>query len=136
MSPKGREIANKTKRPPQRNAVRLLARNVPPKFPCADCGAEAAYIDTEATYDSENPFYCEKCAESRDEDMLRVTFGAEIFSSSFAVLMSREGFPRRQGKGYQQGSAKAIHEKRQRTRRKSGESGENRIPCENPVFGV
>ena len=56
----------RAKRPPQRKAVRLLARNVPPKFPCADCGAEAAYIN----YDSENPFYCEKCAGKRDEDML------------------------------------------------------------------
>ena len=63
-------FVDKTKRPPQRDAVRLLARNVPPKFPCADCGAEAAYIDTEAMYDAENPFFCEKCAKSRDEDML------------------------------------------------------------------
>ena len=63
-------FVGKTKRPPQRNAVRLLARSVPPKFLCADCGAEAAYIDTEAMYDSENPFYCEKCAGNRDEDML------------------------------------------------------------------
>ena len=29
-----------------------------------------------------------------------------------------------------------LHEKRQRTRRKSGESNENRIPCGNPVFRV
>lgn len=57
-------------RTPQEEAVRLLARNVPPKFPCAECGADAAYIDTEAMYDSENPFYCEKCAEKRDEYML------------------------------------------------------------------
>ena len=58
------------RRPPQRDAVRLLARNIPPKFTCADCGAEAAYIDTEALFDSSNPFCCEACAEERDESIL------------------------------------------------------------------
>ncbi len=49
-------------RRPQRG-VRLLARNIPMTYTCCKCGAAAKYIDA-ANYDSENPFYCENCAES------------------------------------------------------------------------
>ena len=58
------------RRPPQKEAVRLLARNVPPKFFCSVCGAEADFIDTEAAYSSENPFFCTKCAKDRDQCLL------------------------------------------------------------------
>lgn len=62
------------KRPPQKEDVRLLARNVPPKFVCGQCGAEAAYIDPLSMWDSENPFYCEKCVkEYGNECCLPVT---------------------------------------------------------------
>ena len=63
-------VMGRIRRPLQKEAVRLLARNVPPKFTCADCGAEADYIDTEAIYNSGNPFCCAKCAKERDESIL------------------------------------------------------------------
>lgn len=50
----------------QQRGVRLLARNVPITFSCCKCGSPAELIDTE-DYDSENPFYCRKCAEKNDE---------------------------------------------------------------------
>lgn len=50
----------------QQRGVRLLARNVPITFSCCKCGSPAELIDTE-DYDSENPFYCLKCAEKNDE---------------------------------------------------------------------
>lgn len=66
----------KTMRPAQKKAVRVLARNIPPVFPCGQCGAStAAYIDPEAFYEDRDPFYCESCAEELDEEeyLLRVT---------------------------------------------------------------
>ena len=55
-----------TVRKPQRAAVRLLARNNAPAFVCASCGKEAAYICMECKWDSDNPFYCEDCAEEHE----------------------------------------------------------------------
>lgn len=64
-------VMGTTWRPPQREAVRLLARNIPPQFLCSKCGAHAGYVDTERLWADENPFYCEKCARKyTDEDML------------------------------------------------------------------
>ena len=64
-------VIGTTWRPPQREAVRLLARNVPPQFICADCGAPAAYFCTECQWDIDNPFYCETCARGHEhEEML------------------------------------------------------------------
>lgn len=64
-------VMGTTWRPPQREAVRLLSRNMSPQFSCADCGAPAAYICTECQWDSGNPFYCERCARRHEhEDML------------------------------------------------------------------
>ena len=63
-------ILETIKREPQKEAIRLLARNVPPAFKCADCGEMAAYIDTELMYESDNPFYCKKCRKRDDDDML------------------------------------------------------------------
>lgn len=64
-------VIGTTWRPPQREAVRLLARNIPPQFPCGKCGAPAGYVDTERLWAGENPFYCEKCAgKYADEEML------------------------------------------------------------------
>jgi len=57
-----------TTRTPQRDVVRLLARNVPAKHQCADCGAPADYICMECAYDYENPFYCDECSEKHDHD--------------------------------------------------------------------
>lgn len=67
-------VVGPTWRPPQQEAVRLLARNVPPQFQCSMCGAPATHICPEERYYSENPFYCEECAEKREVDfMLPVT---------------------------------------------------------------
>ncbi len=64
-------VMGTTWRPPQREAVRLLARNIPLQFSCGKCGAPAGYVDTERLWDNENPFYCEKCARKyADEYML------------------------------------------------------------------
>ena len=64
-------VMGTTWRPPQREAVRLLARNIPPQFPCIKCGAPALYVDTERFWNDEVPFYCEKCAgKYADEEML------------------------------------------------------------------
>ncbi|MCL2338194.1 MAG: hypothetical protein FWC60_12350 [Firmicutes bacterium] len=56
------------KRKPQREIVRLLARNVPPQFQCAACGSPADFICTQCIYDSDNPFYCDKCADKHEHD--------------------------------------------------------------------
>jgi hypothetical protein len=62
-------VSGYTERPPQKSAVRLLARNTPSVFKCVDCGKEAQYMcedfDDEA-YDY--PFYCTDCAEKHEDD--------------------------------------------------------------------
>ena len=57
-------VVGRTRRPPQKKSVRLLARNLPPRFSCGVCGAEAAFIER-SNY-SVNPFFCAKCAKKRD----------------------------------------------------------------------
>ena len=56
-------IVGAVKRKPQKEIVRLLARNVPPQFKCDICGLAAEYICTECVYESDNPFYCKKCSD-------------------------------------------------------------------------
>lgn len=64
-------IAGTTWRPPQRESVRLLARNVPPQFQCANCGAPADFICVECSFVSDNPFYCSDCSRTHEhEEML------------------------------------------------------------------
>lgn len=64
-------VMGTTWRPPQKEAVRLLARNMPPQFACGKCGAPAGYVDTERLWHDEDPFYCERCAgKYADEEML------------------------------------------------------------------
>lgn len=61
----------RTVRKPQKTAVRLLARNNAPEYPCSVCGKKADYICTECMWDDVNPFFCEDCAEKHEhEDML------------------------------------------------------------------
>jgi len=55
-------------RKPQKEIVRLLARNVPPQYRCAECGSPAKYICTECVYDIDNPYYCKKCGEKHEHD--------------------------------------------------------------------
>ena len=52
-------------RPAQRSAVRLLARNVPPTFPCCVCGKNADEVNA-AVYP--HTFYCEACAKQREDE--------------------------------------------------------------------
>ncbi|MDR0583480.1 MAG: hypothetical protein LBG57_03920 [Treponema sp.] len=61
------------RRPSQKRDVRLLARNIPPELVCGKCGKPAEYIDAEAMYEEDNPFFCGECAgnpDYADEDML------------------------------------------------------------------
>ncbi len=61
-------IVGATTRSPQKNAVRLLARNVPPRLVCSSCGKEADAICTECIWDSDNPFFCDACAEAHEHE--------------------------------------------------------------------
>ena len=68
-------VIGRTFRKPQKEAVRLLARNIPPVFRCAECGAEAKWVCPERFYETDNPFYCEQCLsdEEMEEMVLPVT---------------------------------------------------------------
>lgn len=64
-------VVGRTTRSPQKSAVRLLARNIPPKLQCAQCGAPATDICVGCMYGSDHPFYCAACGEEhKHEDML------------------------------------------------------------------
>lgn len=64
-------VLDTVERPAQKEAVRLLARNVPPQFTCVECGAPADFICPLCYYEVEQPFYCNRCAaEHEHEDML------------------------------------------------------------------
>jgi len=56
-------VVGETRRRPQ-DAVRLLARNLPPVFYCETCGAHATLICIECSYDHDNPCFCELCAKA------------------------------------------------------------------------
>ncbi len=59
-------VVGTTRRPPRREAVRLLARNVPPKFQCGKCGAAADSICPICLCEGEYPFFCAACAEKHE----------------------------------------------------------------------
>ena len=64
-------VMGSTWREPQKNTVRLLARNVPPVFNCTDCGKAAEYTYAMYTGPSEDVYYCVECAdEKEDAEML------------------------------------------------------------------
>ena len=73
-------IIGNTKRKPQKENVRLLARNVPLEIKCRTCAAPAQYICTECVYDYRNPFYCDKCIKKHEHDdmLLPVTNSPRI----------------------------------------------------------
>ena len=69
-------VIGKTTRKPQKEIVRLLARNAPPVLKCADCGKAADCICLEYIEPFENKFYCADCAKKHEDDdhpMLPVT---------------------------------------------------------------
>jgi Plasmid pRiA4b ORF-3-like protein len=45
--------------------IRLLARNNPPVYTCSECGAPAAWIDTERAWDGDG-WLCAKCSEGKE----------------------------------------------------------------------
>jgi hypothetical protein len=55
------------RRKPQKEIVRLLARNAPPVFQCASCGKTAKSICTVCAYESDNPFFCAACGKKHDK---------------------------------------------------------------------
>ena len=61
-------VIGRIKRTPQKENVRLLARNVPLALGCAKCGAPAQYFCTECVYDYRNPLYCDKCIKKHEHD--------------------------------------------------------------------
>jgi transcription elongation factor Elf1 len=62
---------DKIQRPKQKETIRLLARNIPPLFKCAECGEKADYICVECNYETDNSHYCENCSEDHEhEEML------------------------------------------------------------------
>ena len=56
------------RRGPQKDIVRLLARNDPPVFECSGCGKPAVNICTECAWESANAFFCEECGEEHEHD--------------------------------------------------------------------
>ena len=63
-------VMGRIKRKPQREIVRLLARNAPPVFQCEDCTKTAEYISTECASQAEGPFYCPDCVKKYDDEMM------------------------------------------------------------------
>jgi hypothetical protein len=61
-------VLENTTRPPQKNKLRLLARNVSPKIECVKCGKPAEIFcpicDAEKGWD--DAFYCKECFENHD----------------------------------------------------------------------
>lgn len=61
-------VLERVLRPKQRKAVRLIARNEPPRFACRECGEEADYICCECMWENEYPFLCEACMGSHEHE--------------------------------------------------------------------
>ncbi len=55
----------------KKSGIRLMARNIPPIISCGKCGAPAAWIDTEHSWEAEG-WLCEKCAGEDPEMFLPV----------------------------------------------------------------
>jgi hypothetical protein len=71
--------------PAQKDAVRLLARNVPPEFACRECGKPAEHICTQYMYETDNPFCCGECAEDHEHEefLLPVTNSPRMGSCAY-----------------------------------------------------
>lgn len=63
-------VMGKVTRPKGKNAVRLLARNEAPVFPCS-CGKPAEFICQECLFEGEefDLFYCGKCMKEHGHDL-------------------------------------------------------------------
>jgi hypothetical protein len=58
-------IIGESRRPKQKEAVRLIARNVPPKLTC-NCGKPAVAVCGLCLHSPANPFLCGACAKKHD----------------------------------------------------------------------
>lgn len=89
-------ILGRTRRKPQKEVVRLLARNKPMAWKCGECGQPAGYIFPERFYRNENPFLCEACADKLDDmDMemsLPVTNSPRMGVCGYTGRMDHYGF--------------------------------------------
>lgn len=61
-------IVGEIYRGPQKEDVRILARNIPPQFQCASCGKPAEYLCTECFCETDDYFYCAACSEEHEHD--------------------------------------------------------------------
>jgi hypothetical protein len=59
-------VVAETKRPAQKSAVRLLARNVPNEKQCGLCKKPATLMCIECLWEGEFPCLCESCAEKHE----------------------------------------------------------------------
>ena len=89
-------FVGRTRRKKQRETVRLLARNVPMEWKCAECGKPAELVFIERLYeDDEDPCLCEACAEKLDMDMemgLPVTNSPRMGACAYTGEWDHYGF--------------------------------------------
>jgi len=82
----------RTRRKKQREAVRLLARNKPIEWKCAECGKPAELVDMSR---EERPCYCRACAEKSELDpdmILPVTNSPRVGVCAYTGELDRYGF--------------------------------------------
>jgi len=89
-------FVGRTRRKKQREVVRLLARNKPMEWKCAECGKPAELVFIERLYkEGANPFLCEACAEKLDMEMemgLPVTNSPRMGACGYTGRMDHYGF--------------------------------------------
>jgi predicted RNA-binding Zn-ribbon protein involved in translation (DUF1610 family) len=61
----GRVVAERDGRLTANSPVRLLARNLPPQYPCSECGEPAAWSCSDCLWDGKG-FYCQACGQNHD----------------------------------------------------------------------
>lgn len=62
-------INEETLRPKQSKPIRVLARNVPPTYKCAGCGAPATHLCSECFCEEDaDARFCSSCAETHEHD--------------------------------------------------------------------
>lgn len=86
----------KIARPAQRGAVRLLARNAAPVFPCEKCGHTADWVDV---MNYPQVFYCEECMKNREEGTyLPVTNSPRMGECGYCGKLDKYAYdPRKKG---------------------------------------
>jgi hypothetical protein len=99
-------IIGETRRPKQKDEVRLLARNVAPKYTC-DCGKPATSLCVECMYGEGNPFFCDDCAKTHDhEDMLLPAVNSPAWANADTAAKGTSGPLTRGSSGKSDGAAR------------------------------